>query len=90
MPELLTVSRLGLPRPLRRCLTTTNVIDSSHAGVRRQTNRVSRWRSEKMAVRWAAVIFRETEKHYRRITGYALSPGGTSAAARGTMAESSP
>ncbi len=29
----------GLPRPLRRCLTTTNVIDSSHAGVRRQTNR---------------------------------------------------
>ena len=69
LPELFTVSRLGLPRPLRRCLTT-NVIDSSHAGVRRQTNRVSRWRSEKMAVRWAAVTFRETEKHYRRITGY--------------------
>ena len=23
-----------------------------------------------MAVRWAAVTFRETEKHYRRITGY--------------------
>ena len=70
LSELFTVNRLGLPRPLRRCLTTTNVIDSSHAGVRRQTNRVSRWRSEKMAVRWAAVTFRETEKHYRRITGY--------------------
>ena len=70
LPELFTVNRLGLPRPLRRCLTTTNVIDSSHAGVRRRTNRVSRWRSEKMAVRWAAVTFRETEKHYRRITGY--------------------
>ena len=26
--------------------------------------------SEEMAVRWAAVTFRETEKHYRRITGY--------------------
>ena len=25
---------------------------------------------EEMAVRWAAVTFRETEKHYRRITGY--------------------
>ena len=23
-----------------------------------------------MAVRWAALTFRETEKHYRRITGY--------------------
>ena len=23
-----------------------------------------------LAVRWAAVTFRETEKHYRRITGY--------------------
>ena len=42
---------------------------------------VARWRSpahesgeslqsEEMAVRWAAVTFRETEKHYRRITGY--------------------
>ena len=65
-----TVNRLGLPKPLRRCLTTTNIIDSSHAGVRQHTNRVSRWQLEEMAVRWAAVTFRETEKHYRRITGY--------------------
>ena len=57
-------------KPLRRWLTTTNIIDSSHAGVRQDTNRVSRWQSEEMAVRWAAVTFRETEKHYRRITGY--------------------
>jgi len=26
---MFTVNRLGLPRPLRRCLTTTNIIDSS-------------------------------------------------------------
>ena len=70
LSELFTVNRLGLPKPLRRCLTTTNIIDSSHAGVRQHTNRVSRWQSEAMAVRWAAVTFRETEKHYRRITGY--------------------
>ena len=65
-----SVNRLGLPQSLRRCLTTTNIIDSSHAGVRQHTDRVSRWRNEEMAVRWAAVTFRETEKHYRRITGY--------------------
>ena len=70
LPELFTVNRLGLPQSLRRCLTTTNIIDSSHAGVRQHTDRVSRWRNEEMAVRWAAVTFRETEKHYRRITGY--------------------
>ena len=68
--ELFTVNRLGLPKALRRCLTTTNIIDSSHSGVRRQTNRVTRWRNEEMAVRWAAVTFRETEKRYRRLTGY--------------------
>ena len=42
MAELFTVNRLGLPKPLRRCLMTTNIIDSSHSGVRRQTNRVTR------------------------------------------------
>ena len=59
-----------VPKALRRCLTTTNIIDSSHAGVRGHTRRVSRWQNEAMAVRWAAVTFGETEKHYRRITGY--------------------
>ena len=60
LSEMFTVNRLGLPKALRRCLTT-NIIDSSHAGVRQHTNRVSRWRNEAMTVRWAAVTFRETE-----------------------------
>jgi len=46
---------LACSQALRRCVTTTNIIDSSHAGVRQHTNRVSRWRNEAMAVRWAAV-----------------------------------
>ena len=70
LAEMFTVNRLGLPLPLRRCLTTTNIIDSSHAGVRQHTRRVSRWRNGEMAVRWAATTFRETEKNFRRITGY--------------------
>ena len=65
LSELFTVNRLGLPKPLRRCLTTTNIIDSSHAGVRQHANRVSRWQSEEMAVRWAAVTFRETDRRGR-------------------------
>ena len=55
LPELFTVNRLGLPKALRRCLTTTNIIDSSHPGVRRHTRRVSRWQNEAMAVRSGAV-----------------------------------
>lgn len=70
LSELFTVNRLGLPPALRRCLTTTNIIDSSHAGVRQHTRRVTRWRNGAMAVRWAATTFRETEKNYRRVTGY--------------------
>ena len=70
LAELFTVNRLGLPQALRRCLTTTNIIDSSHAGVRQHTRRVTRWRNGKMAVRWAATTFRETEKNFRRVTGY--------------------
>ena len=72
LPELFTVNRLGLPQSLRRCLTTTNIIDSSHAGVRQHTDRVSRWRNEEMAVRWAAVTFRETLEHEKH---FAASPG---------------
>ena len=70
LSELFTVNRLGLPKALRRCLTTTNIIDSSHAGVRQHTRRVSRWRNGEMAVRWAATTFCETEKNFRRVTGY--------------------
>ena len=70
LAELFTVNRLGLPAALRRCLTTTNIIDSSHAGVRQHTRRVSRWRNGEMAVRWAATAFSETEKNLRRVTGY--------------------
>ena len=70
LAELFTVNRIGLPLALPRCLTTTNIIDSLHAGVRQHTRRVSRWRNGEMAVRWAATTFRETEKNFRRVTGY--------------------
>ena len=76
LPELFTVNRLGLPQSLRRCLTTTNIIDSSHAGVRQHTDRVSRWRNEEMAVRWAAHLApfvklgRTIRKHAEGILAY--------------------
>jgi transposase-like protein len=70
LAELFTINRLNLPSSLRRCLGTTNVIDSSHSGVRIKTRRVTHWQDGSMAMRWAAAAFAATAKGYRRIMGY--------------------
>jgi len=68
--EMFTINRLGLPPRLRRCLTSTNLIDSTHSGVRQKTRRVTNWTNGAMALRWAASSFVETEKSYRKIIGH--------------------
>lgn len=68
--EMFTINRLNLPGSLRRCLATTNLIDSTDSGVRQRTRRVTNWQHGNMALRWAAAGFVETEKNYRRIMGY--------------------
>lgn len=70
LEELFTINRLGLPASLRRCWSTTNLIDASHSGVRRKTRRVTHWRDGEMVLRWAAAALVATEKKYRRIMGY--------------------
>lgn len=70
LQEMFTINRLGLPPRLRKCLGTTNVIDSTHSGVRQKIHRVTNWKNGAMALRWAAASFVETEKNYRRIVGH--------------------
>ena len=60
LDEIFTVNRLGLPASLRTCLTTTNIIDSTHSGIRQRTRRVTNWKNGEMALRWSAVAFVET------------------------------
>ncbi len=60
----------GLSPSLRRCLTTTNLIESPHSGVRARTRRVSRWQDGAMALRWAATALLDAEKNFRRIMGH--------------------
>ena len=69
LEETFTISRLGLSPMLRKCLASTNVIESSLSGVENRTGRVTRWRSGEMALRWAAAAALETEKHFRKIMG---------------------
>lgn len=70
LAETFTVNRLGLPGALRRCLCTTNVIESPNSGIRRRTGRVSRWKDGSMLLRWVATALIETEKSFRRIMGW--------------------
>jgi transposase-like protein len=70
LAEMFTVSRLGLPTPLQRCLCSTNVIESSFSGTRGRTRRVTHWQSGDMALRWAASALVETAKQFRRIMGH--------------------
>jgi len=55
---------------LRKCLGTTNVVESSLSGVEGRTRRVTRWRSGEMALRWAGAAALETEKNFRKIMGH--------------------
>jgi transposase-like protein len=70
LDEMFTVNAMGLPKALRRCLCTTNIIESPHSGVRMRTRRVSNFNGGTMVLRWATAGFLETEKHFKRIGGY--------------------
>jgi len=70
LDEMFTINRLDLSPELRRCLGTTNIIESPHSGVRIRTRRVNRWKGGKMVLRWAASAFLATEKNFRKIQGY--------------------
>lgn len=70
LQEMFTINRMGLPPTLMRCLATTNVIDSSHWGVRQRTGRVTHWQDGQMALRWATAAFEATARGFRRIMGH--------------------
>jgi transposase-like protein len=70
LEETFTINAIGLPGKLRRCLATTNLIESPGAGVRLRTRRVCRWKDGQMVLRWAASAYLATEKQFRRIMGH--------------------
>jgi len=70
LEETFTINTLELPPTLRRCLATTNLVESPHAGMRQRTGRVKRWQDGAMVLRWLAAGYLETEKSFRRIMGY--------------------
>ena len=70
LSEMFTINRLELPAQLRRCLASTNIIESPNAGIREKTERVTRWRDGQMVLRWTASALLTLEKRMRRIMGH--------------------
>ena len=70
LEEMFTINRLDLPSQLRRCLASTNIIESPNAGIREKTGRVTRWRDGQMVLRWTASALVTLEKRMRRIMGH--------------------
>jgi len=74
LDEMLTVTRLGLPRELRRSLACTNIIENVMGTVRRVCRNVKYWRSPSMAMRWTAAAMMEANKGFRRLKAYKQLP----------------
>jgi transposase-like protein len=72
--EILTVTRLGLPKELQRSLACTNIIENMMGTVRRVCRNVKRWRSASMAMRWTVAAMQEAAKGFRRLKAYKQLP----------------
>jgi len=64
------VDAVAATRQQCRCLATTNISESPHAGVRIRTRRVTHWQNGNMVLRWMASAFLRTERRFKKIMGY--------------------
>ena len=74
LDEMLTVTKLGVPRELRRSLACTNIIENVMGTVRRVCRNVKYWRSPSMAMRWTAAAMQEATKGFRKLKAYKQLP----------------
>jgi putative transposase len=74
LDEILTITRLKLPTPLRRSLACTNAIENMMGTVRSVCRNVKRWRNAAMALRWTAAGMLEATKGFRRLKAHKHLP----------------
>ena len=66
MPEMLTLTNLGLPDDLLKLLASTNIMESVIA---RGSWNVTRWRNAPMGLRWIAAGMLMAQQGFRRVNG---------------------
>jgi len=74
LEETLTLLALGITGALARTLSTTNPIENLQGTLKRVSHNVTRWRSGRMALRWAVTGLLEAQKAFRRLKGYRELP----------------
>ena len=85
MEELLTVTKLEVPRSLRKSINTTNMIESVLSIVRDNTQRVSSWKNGDMRLRWCATALLNAETRMALLQGKKHLPKLAQAMASITM-----
>ena len=70
LDEMFTIIRLGLPKSLRHCLGSTNVIESPNSGIRTRTRRVKNWQDHGMVIGRVAASPLDMEKRFKPMTGH--------------------
>jgi transposase-like protein len=68
--ESLTVQRLGLTREIRKCLKTSNIIESVMALVGQKTDKIDYWKNSNQKQRWIATALLDIESRLNRISGH--------------------
>lgn len=74
LEETLTLHRLNASPGLRKVLSTTNPIESCFSRSRDLLRNVKAWKNEDMVCRWAAAVFLQAEKKFRKIKGFREIP----------------
>ena len=90
LDEMLTVTRLGLPRELRHSLACTNIIENVMGTVRRVCRNDKHRRSPSMAMRCTAAAMIEAKKGFRRLKAHKQLPALRAALDRKKAAAADP
>jgi transposase-like protein len=70
LEETITVTRLKVPKLLKRTLGSTNLVESALSVTRTVTSRVKRWRDGSMRLRWCAAGLLHAEGKFRKVQGH--------------------
>jgi putative transposase len=87
LEQTLTVTRLGITGSLLKTVESTNPVESMIEIVRDHSQRVKRWSSGEMALRWAAAGMLAAQSQFRRVKGYRQLPQLVAALERATADE---
>ncbi len=65
LKEFFTINRMNLS--LRRCLSSTKIIEYPNSAMRQRTHNVKRWRAGTMVLKWPTAAYVDTKKTCHKI-----------------------